>query len=167
MTEKQAIHQLKKGDEGAFRYIYERHYLILCGFANQLLGDSAWAEEIVDDTIFYLWEHREDIEITRSLRAYLMKAVRNRCFNAVNSLSSREEIRLSAFSEDVEFFDSVFIEDTHPLGCLLEKELESELLSHIEELAPECRTVFKKSRFEGKKYGSSDISRDATIMQCI
>ena len=161
MTERQAIHQLKQGDEGAFRYIYERHYLILCGFANQLLGDPAWAEEIVDDTIFYLWEHREDVEITHSLRAYLMKAVRNRCLNAIHSLPNREEIRLSAFAEDVEFFDSIFIDDAHPLGHLLEKELENELLSRIEELPPECRAVFKKSRFEGKKY--EEISAELGI----
>lgn len=161
MIEKQIIHQLKQGDESAFNYIYERHYLILCGFANQLLDNPELAEEIVDDTIFYLWEHRKEIEITHSLRAYLMKSVRNRCLNAINSLSNREEVRLSVFSENKEFLDSIFIEDTHPLGYLLEKELENELLSRIEELPSECRTVFKKSRFEGKKY--EEISTELGI----
>lgn len=59
------------------------------------------------------------------------------------------------------FLDSIFIEDTHPLGYLLEKELENELLSRIEELPSECRTVFKKSRFEGKKY--EEISTELGI----
>ena len=52
----------------------------------------------------------------------------------------------------MEFLDSVFVEDNHPLGTLLEQELEEKLLKCIEELPKECRAVFKKSRFEQKKY---------------
>ena len=52
----------------------------------------------------------------------------------------------------MEFLDSVFVDENHPLGTLLEQELEDELLRGIEDLPPECRTVFKKSRFEQKKY---------------
>ena len=75
--EKLIIEQLKQGNEDAFKYIYKQHYVLLCRFANQMLADAALAEEIVDDAIFYLWEHRSDIEIEYSIRAYLMRAVRN------------------------------------------------------------------------------------------
>lgn len=91
------IKELKQGDEKAFKYIYDSHYVLLCRFACQLLEDSSLAEEIVDDAIFYLWEHRADIEITYSIRAYLMRAVRNRCLNELNSLSHRKELRFSSF----------------------------------------------------------------------
>ena len=119
------IEHLRRGDEEAFKYIYEHHYVLLCRFANQILNDAALSEEVVDDAIFYLWEHRREIEITYSVRAYLMRAVRNRCLN---------------------------VEENQPLGVLLERELEDELTRSIEELPVECRTVFKKSRFEQKKY---------------
>lgn len=101
---------------------------------------------------FILWEHRSDIEIEYSIRAYLMRAVRNRCLNELNSLRRREELLVSSFflPENMEFLDRVFVEDEHPLGYLLEQELESELIRNIEELPLECRTVFKKNRFEQK-----------------
>lgn len=152
--EKHIINKLKLGDEKAFKYIYDCHYVLLCRFAFQLLEDSSLAEEIVDDAIFYLWEHRADIEITHSIRAYLMRAVRNRCLNELNSLSHRKELRFSSFMlpENMEFLDSIFVEDDHPLGTLLEQELEEKLLRCIEDLPKECKTVFKKSRFEQKKY---------------
>ena len=67
--EKLIIEQLKQGNEDAFKYIYKQHYVLLCRFANQMLADAALAEEIVDDVIFYLWEHRDDIEIEYSIRA--------------------------------------------------------------------------------------------------
>ncbi len=79
------IEHLRRGDEEAFKYIYERHYVLLCRFANQILNDAALSEEVVDDAIFYLWEHRREIEITYSVRAYLMRAVRNRCLNELQS----------------------------------------------------------------------------------
>ena len=61
--EKLIIEQLKQGNEDAFKYIYKQHYVLLCRFANQMLADAALAEEIVDDVIFYLWEHRDDIKL--------------------------------------------------------------------------------------------------------
>lgn len=152
--EKHIIEKLKQGDEKAFKYIYDCHYVLLCRFAYQLLDDSSLAEEIVDDTIFYLWEHRADIEITYSIRAYLMRAVRNRCLNELNSLSHRTELRFSSFMlpENLDFLNNVFVEDNHPLGELLDRELEEKLSQCIENLPQECRAVFKKSRFEQKKY---------------
>lgn len=119
-----------------------------------MLGDMTIAEEIVDDAIFYLWEHRTEIEITRSIRAYLMRAVRNHCLNELNSLRHRTEIASSTFflPENIEFLDKLFVEENQPLGYLLEQELESELQKGIEELPDNCRAVFLKSRIEQKKY---------------
>ena len=154
--EKLIIEQLKQGNEDAFKYIYKQH---------QMLADAALAEEIVDDAIFYLWEHRSDIEIEYSIRAYLMRAVRNRCLNELNSLRRREELLVSSFflPENMEFLDRVFVEDEHPLGYLLEQELESELIRNIEELPLECRTVFKKNRFEQKKYEEIAIELNISV----
>lgn len=153
-AERGIIDGLRKGDERAFRSVYDRHYVLLCRFANQMLNDAALAEEIVDDVIFYLWEHRQEVEITYSVRAYLMRAVRNRCLNELQSASHREELHLSSFlqSDNIEFLDFLFVDDKQPLGVLLEQELEDELTRSIEELPSECRRVFCKSRFEQKKY---------------
>lgn len=163
MTEKQLIEELRCGNESAFRRIYDRHYVPLCRFADLFLHDTSLSEEVVDDAIFYLWEHRSEVEITYSLRAYLMKSVRNRCLNELNSLAHREELRFSSFSlpENAEFLDTLFIEKDHPLGYLLEQELEEELERSIEALPEECRVVFKKSRFEQKKY--EEIARELNI----
>jgi RNA polymerase sigma-70 factor (ECF subfamily) len=93
-------------------------------------------------------------KLTYSIRAYLMRAVRNRCLNELNSLRHREELRFSSFAlpENMEFLDTVFVSGDHPLGSLLEQELEDEIAKSIEALPDECCTVFKKSRFEEKKY---------------
>lgn len=157
------IEKLKQGDQKAFKHIFDRHYVLLCRFANQILNDASLAEEIVDDAIFYLWEHREEIEITHSIREYLMRAVRNRCINEINSLSHRTELNFSTYisSDNIEFLDTIFKDEDHPLGALIEHELEDELIRCIESLPEECRRVFKKSRFEQKKY--EEIAEELNI----
>lgn len=157
------IKKLKQGDERAFRLIYDRHYVLLCRFANRLLDNKDLAEEIVDDVIFWLWEHRSELDITGSVRAYLMRAVRNRCLNELTARMVRKEVRLSSFMlpENMELMEILFVEKNHPLGYLLEQELEKELFRIIEELPIECRAVFKKSRFEQKSY--EEIAREQNI----
>ncbi|MDR0348811.1 MAG: RNA polymerase sigma-70 factor [Tannerella sp.] len=159
------IERLKAGDEKAFKYIYDQHYPLLCRFANQILNDASTAEEIVDDTIFYLWEHRADINITYSIRTYLMRAVRNRCLNELKSPNYRKELRLSSFTytENMEFLDYIFVSEDHPLGYLLEKELEKEIIKGIEKLPDECRAVFKKSRLEEKKYDEIAVELNISV----
>ena len=47
------------------------------------------------------------------------------------------------------------------MGYLLQNELEDTLLKAIEELPNECKTVFKMSRFDGKKH--SEIAEELGI----
>ena len=48
-------------------------------------------ETIVGDVIFHLWEIRETLNITISIRSYLIKAVRNRCIDYLKSGSEKKE----------------------------------------------------------------------------
>ena len=63
VMEEQLIKKLRKGDEKAFRLLYDRHYVLLCRFANQILNNAALAEEVVDDTV-ELNEVSEETEST-------------------------------------------------------------------------------------------------------
>lgn len=143
------IEQLKSGDEQAYRYLYDRHYSLLCRFANTFVQDPYLAETLVSDAIFHLWEIREKLEITVSLRSYLMRAVRNRCYNYLQQGKEKQEISLSEI--ETEAFAGYVRTEEHPLGILLERELENEIVRSIEQLGEECKRTFKKSRFEHKK----------------
>lgn len=144
-TEKLIVEQLKNGNEDAYKYIYDYHYVLLCHVANQYLNDNFLSETIVGDVIFHLWEIRETLNITISIRSYLIKAVRNRCIDYLKSRSEEKYLQ----------------SDNYPLGILLERELEHEIRMAIDKLPVECRCVFEKSRFEEKKY--EEISQELGI----
>ena len=160
-TETLIVEQLKTGNEDAYQYIYDRHYALLCHVANGYVKDQFLAETIVGDTIFHLWEIRETLEISVSIRSYLLRAVRNRCINYLNSEWEKREIAFSSLMPDEITDDKMTISDSHPLGTLLERELEEEIYKAIDKLPNECRRVFDKSRFEGKTY--EEISQELGI----
>ena len=160
-TETLIVEQLKTGNEDDYQYIYDRHYALLCHVANGYVKDQFLAETIVGDTIFHLWEIRETLEISVSIRSYLLRAVRNRCINYLNSEWEKREIAFSSLMPDEITDDKMTISDSHPLGTLLERELEEEIYKAIDKLPNECRRVFDKSRFEGKSY--EEISQELGI----
>ena len=123
-TETLIVEQLKTGNEDAYQYIYDRHYALLCHVASGYVRDQFLAETIVGDTIFHLWEIRETLEISVSIRSYLLRAVRNRCINYLNSEWEKREIAFSSLMPDEITDDKMTISDSHPLGTLLERELE-------------------------------------------
>ena len=90
-----------------------------------------------------------------------MRAVRNRCTNYLNSEWEKREIAFSSLMPDEITDDKMTISDSHPLGALLERELEEEIYKAIDKLPNECRRVFDKSRFEGKSY--EEISQELGI----
>ena len=153
-TEKLIVEQLKNGNEDAYKYIYD--YVLLCHVANQYLNDNFLSETIVGDVIFHLWEIRETLNITISIRSYLIKAVRNRCIDYLKSRSEKKEISFSVLVPEEMSEEKYLQSDNYPLGILLD-----EIRMAIDKLPVECRCVFEKSRFEEKKY--EEISQELGI----
>lgn len=151
-TELFIIEGLKQGKEEAYRYLYEHHYVALCHVAKGYVGDEALAEHLVSDVIFHLWEVRETLDIRISLRSYLVRAVRNRCLDYLDSRKQKHEITFSELEDGDSLGERYILADDYPLGILLEKEFEHKIRQAIGRLPEECRRVFLKSRFEEKKY---------------
>ncbi|MDR1224776.1 MAG: RNA polymerase sigma-70 factor [Tannerella sp.] len=149
--EQQMICLLKEGDGRAYQYLYDRYYTLLCAIAYEYMGDRFLSENLVDELIFHLWEKRETLEITASLRSYLMRAIRNRCINALQR--ERREIAFSSMNANE--YEMILSPESgdYPLAVLLENELEGKISQAIENLPPEYRRIFMMSRFENKPYG--------------
>jgi RNA polymerase sigma-70 factor (ECF subfamily) len=161
MQEQLLLQKLKLGDENAFRFVFDTHYGLLCSIASEFLKDDFLAETIVGDVILYLWEKRSTIEIQTSLRAYLVKSVRNKCLNYQQLQYVVKETRFPAQEDFLNGHSKFLVNDNHPLATLLEKELENKIEQSINDLSDECRKVFQMSRFENKKY--EDIAQELSI----
>jgi RNA polymerase sigma-70 factor, ECF subfamily len=151
-SEQEIINQLKRGDERAYRHLFDTQYKLLCHIAAEYLKDDFLAETIVGDAIFHLWEIRESFEIRVSIRAYLVQSVRNRCINYLQQEYVVKETQFSPTDEPLLMENLLSAPTDHPLGTLLERELEQEIYRSINNLPSECRLVFEMSRFQNLKY---------------
>lgn len=160
-NEETLVKQLASGDEKAYKYIYDHYYVLLCRIANEYLNDPYLAETIVEDVIYHLWEIHTFLSINISVRYYLIKAVRNRCINFLNSEYEKRETCFSLFPSDDILENYTKLSDSYPLDHLLEHELEDKVRASINKLPQECRRVFIKSRFENRSY--KEIAQELCI----
>jgi RNA polymerase sigma-70 factor (ECF subfamily) len=153
------LQQLREGQEQAYRSLFDNHYAVLCHVAEEYVHDEFLAETIVCDIFFHLWEIRESVEITTSLRCYLLQSVRNRCKNYLHSSHAVHE---QPVSYTANFPVERYIEsDDYPLGRLLQDELEEQINQAIDRLPANTRNVFMLSRFENKTM--EQIAKDMNL----
>jgi len=145
-------------DAELFEKIFKAYYTKLTFFANRFLNDLTASEEIVSDTFTYLWEQRQQLNITHSANAYLYKMVQNRCLNYLKhkKIESTYVDYLTRNNLLSEVPDSIIELYNH-------KELEVEIKKAINELPEKCREIFKLSRFEQLK--NREIAAQLNISQ--
>ena len=81
MTDPEIIDKICKGDHTAFQWLYQKYYIGLCTYAHRFTKNKSTAEEIVQQSIFRLWEKRGSLQINESIVAYLFRTVKNNCLN--------------------------------------------------------------------------------------
>lgn len=146
------IERLKRGENSAYRYLFNHHYPYLCHVASQYLHDDYLAETVVGDVIFHFWQTRVTLDIHTSLRSYLVRSVCNKCIDTLKYRHENLNIETVAAVDMHDLVHTLTDESDGPLGRLIEKELEEEIMSAVNNLPEECRRVFVKNRFENMKY---------------
>jgi RNA polymerase sigma-70 factor (ECF subfamily) len=152
MTDPEIIDKIYKGDHDAFQWLYQEYYIGLCTYAYRFTKNKSTAEEIVQKSIFRLWEKRESLKIYESIAAYLFGAVKNNCLNHLKHQQiisrSEENIRLSLQESE----ELLAISQETGLSIYIAQELENKITESIEKLPVQCREIFKMSRFDGLKH---------------
>lgn len=142
--DREQLARLRAGETGAFDAIFRANYALLVRIAEAMLRDRASAEEIAQDVMLELWRRRESLDVTESVRGYLLQATRNRSLNMLRhrAIERRSEPQLADGVSRLPATDS----------AVREREIEVAIHAAIAELPDRCRQVFELSRMEGLKY---------------
>lgn len=134
------LQKVKAGDEGAFEQVFKKYYPHLVLMAQKYLGDRDLSESTVQSVFVKMWEMRKKSDI-RSLRGFLVVAVRNRC---MNELKHRQVVREfeKEYKEPEESHWPSFYENNYL----------QQINKVIDELPEQRRRIFKMSRMDGLKY---------------
>ena len=129
-----------------FGNLYERYYSMLCVIAYEFTRDKILAEEMVEETFLELWEKRDLINITSSVKNYLIKSTQNTCLQHIR----RKKIYTQSLDSNIP--DQIPWGDDYPLGMLFERELSEIIDQTIQKLPEQCRKIFLLSRDEELSY---------------
>ena len=151
------LKRLKEGDSRSFDFLFNKYYKDLVLFSCVFLKEQNSSEDIVQDIFFRLWENRENLSIESSLKAYLLTAVKNSCFE---ELRHREVVR----THQNYVMGSSDLIDYNTEHYLLYSDLNDHLQEAIKKLpedmqptysdllSEDMRTIFEMNRFKNLKY---------------
>jgi len=130
-------------DREAFSELFHRYYSLLCAFAFQRLGDEAKTEEIVQGLFVRIWEKRGQLQIRKSVKSYLFRALQNELVNLAEHRKVEQKYLETLRKENSAEADN---QELPEIG-LMQKIEEA-----IENLPPRRREIFRLSREAGLSY---------------
>ncbi|MEG1546363.1 MAG: RNA polymerase sigma-70 factor [Bacteroides sp.] len=128
---------LKENDENAFETVYRYYFRGLSAFCSQYVSQIE-SEEIVQDTMMWLWENRSNLIVDLSLKTLLFTIVKNKALNRINHHEIKRRVHQKiADKYETEFTDPDFY---------LENELFVLYNNALQKLPKEFREAYELNR---------------------
>lgn len=139
----ETIRMLRSGNVAFFDSVYRFYYKGLCAFATQYVSFDE-SQEIVQDTMMWLWENREGLIPEMSLKSLLFMIVKNKALNLIIHLQIKSRIH----QELVDKFDNQF---SNP-DLYIENELTQLYSEALRKLPEDFRESYLMNRIQGLTY---------------
>jgi RNA polymerase sigma-70 factor (ECF subfamily) len=141
----QLYKELKSNNKEHFNQLFSDYYVNLCRFAYTYVKDSAIAEEIVQEVFISIWEKRQELVISSSIRSFLYTSVKNKALNHIRDEKTR-------IGHEYEFAREQNTKVTQLINFCEREELTQLIDQAIGELPDQCRIIFELSRNENLTY---------------
>ena len=138
--------------ESMFEQVFKTHFQHLFNFALQFVPDDESARDITQSVFIKLWEHRDRVNIDKSVKSYLFTSVRNAC---INHIRDNKKFRSNTLDLELAEMDLDEFSDMYSFT-----ELENKINGILSTLPEKTRQIFELSRFENKKYREIALELD-------
>ena len=134
--------KIKNNEKAAFQELFERYAPRIYQFSNSYLKNQADAEELVQDVFLKIWEKRENLEQSKSIKAYIFKIA----VNAIYDFIRRKNIE-NSFND---YAREIFEKDSNPTWhTVIFDEMMANLTRLVARLPEQQRNIFQLSKVEG------------------
>lgn len=89
---KSIVNALRTGDEKVFNAVYRYYFRRLCAFCSQYVNEQEEIEEIVQDTMMWLWENRTALMPELTLKTLLFTIVKNKSLNRISHIEVKRKV---------------------------------------------------------------------------
>lgn len=136
------LSEVAKGNENAFRQLFEQYWDTVYGVALAFTKSTAIAEEAVQDVFLKIWLKREQLITVEKFDAYLFTVARNHIYNELRKKITVQSLPDNLLSHHKETADS-------PAQQLIVKESEQLVDKAVEQLPTQQRLIYHLSRQHG------------------
>lgn len=150
------LQRLSKGDEDAFRLIYDRYLKVVYHTAFRYLHREELAQDIVQEVFSTLWSKRERFTQVRSLESYLISMTHHQVYAQFRKWAT-ESRSCQIYAEEI---DWVTRDTDHIIRTQQSEAILQEL---VDKLPAQQKLVYKMSRNEGMTHEA--IARELNLSQ--
>lgn len=137
--------RIVKGDENAFRQLFDTYSGKVYAFALKLTHSETLAEEIVQDIFLKVWLNRQALSTIVYFPSYLYSLTKNHAFNVLKRLTLEANIKAAISLELTEI-------QHETEGRIVFNEYQRILDEAIEKLPSQQRKVYTLCQLEGLTY---------------
>lgn len=138
------LRRLNQGEELAFDYFFHRYFPLMITFARRFVMDEVYAEEIVQDVFYKVWQRRSSFASPQALKAFLYISTKNASFNQISKMQNRTKHQDNyAVEKD--------IEEQSILHDIIRTEVYVFLSEAIRTLPDQCQKIIQLLFEEDKK----------------
>lgn len=151
--ENELLIRVSKGDEGAFRQLYDLYRKKIYSIAFKLIRIESVAEDAVQEVFLRLWLHREKLTEINYFTSYLNIVTRNYILNALRKMAHEDAFLRNLVSESKrkkEEFDVVVF-----------NQLQNLINKAVDRLPPQQKKVYLLSR--GENLSHEEIAHQLNI----
>jgi RNA polymerase sigma-70 factor (ECF subfamily) len=136
------VTRVRQDDKDAFKSLYSRYSKKIYFFSLKYLGNSVEAEELVQSVFINVWENREFLDPTNSVRSYIYKAAVNYIYNYLKKKTIHARFIESQLQQDEIHSNTTYEE-------VLFHDLEKSINSIVGTLPSQQQKIFQLNRNEG------------------
>jgi RNA polymerase sigma-70 factor, ECF subfamily len=146
-TDESLMERIKQGDSASLDRLFKSYYQPVCSILYYLTNDKGRAEELGADVFMKLWEKRESIIITESVKSYLFAMAHNAGLAELRK-KKQSFIEIDAANSS----DPLAATTQNPEQELISRQSTQLLTDVINSISDQSRIIFSLSRDEGLKY---------------
>lgn len=110
MSEKEIWNKLRNGDQGALEKIYRSYYSDLYIYGKRLTRDETTVEDCIQELFVELWNRRENLSETNSIKPYLLVSLKRKIFHTIKKIRKTTDTELEEKYFDAELsIDEILI----------------------------------------------------------
>ena len=142
----------QRGDEAAFRLLYERNARAMIAFCHRFVRDAARAEELAQDVFVKLYRSAHRYQPSARFKTFLYRVATNHCLNEVRRAEFTARSSSRAGGEPAPDLDALPSGAADPHQEAVARSLEQAVLALLGSLPEKQRAAFVLCRFEGMSY---------------